>query len=131
MFIHPPACWTDGGTPDGFPEGATLQLDPDLDLDTINLTPAGRTIAAALQQYGAVCVDGCGGNVVCAEGLYGHPGKSWDGLLDSHVIEPLGYEHFRVLRMERVIYKGDDRHKGRSAAELLAARHTSASGDGQ
>jgi hypothetical protein len=110
QFVHPPACWTDGPVRGGFPEGAVLQLDPDLDLDRFALSPAGRTIARAWQRYGAVCVDGCGGNVLYAEGLYGHPGRSWDGVLTSRDVEALGYDHFRVLFMENVIRKGDTRH---------------------
>ena len=41
------------------PEGARVQLDPAVDLSTV---PAGyqRTIAAALQEYGAFCVDNGG-----------------------------------------------------------------------
>jgi len=76
----------------------------------LKLSPAGRTIARAWQNYGAVCVDGCGGNVIYAEGLYGHPGRSWDGLLTHHDVESLGYDHFRVLHMDKIIRNGDTRH---------------------
>ncbi|MEI8243952.1 MAG: hypothetical protein WCI17_11835 [bacterium] len=110
QFVYPPACWTDGSIPGGLPEGAVLQLDPHLDLSRLSLSPAGRTIARALQVYGAVCVDFAGGNVIYAEGLYGHRDRSWKGLLDAREIESLGYQHFRVLDMGRTIPFGDDGH---------------------
>jgi hypothetical protein len=42
------------------PEGARLRLDPDLDLDTLELTAAERTIARALQVYGMYLADNGG-----------------------------------------------------------------------
>ena len=110
QFVYPPACWTDGPIPGGLPEGATLQLDPTLDLEQFPLSPAGRVLARAMQVYGAVCVDGAGGNVIYAEGLYGSPDKNWDGLLTHEALEPLGYPHFRLLRMDGLIQQGDVRH---------------------
>ena len=44
-----------------------------------------------MQRYGAVNVDVALGNVLYGEGLYGHPDKSWDGLLtgnDLRCIDP-------------------------------------------
>ena len=108
QFVYQPACWTDGSIPGGLPEGAVLQLDPHLDLSRLSLSAAGRTIARALQAYGAVCVDFAGGNVIYAEGLYGHRDRSWKGLLDVREIESLGYQHFRVLDMGRTIPFGAD-----------------------
>ncbi len=54
-----PAQQTDGRSTgaDAIPVGARIQLDPRLDLDAIaGLTPGERTIAEALQTYGAYCV---------------------------------------------------------------------------
>lgn len=50
----PPATSSDGHSthPGAIPEGARLQLDPELDLDTLALKPWQRTIARALQEYG-------------------------------------------------------------------------------
>ena len=49
-----PATSSDGRTAGAgaLPEGARLQLDPALDLDTLVLTPYERAIAEAMQQYG-------------------------------------------------------------------------------
>lgn len=62
MWRHP-AQQTDGKLtgPDTIPVGARIQLDPALDLDAIpGLTPGERTIAVALQTYGAYCVGASG-----------------------------------------------------------------------
>lgn len=59
-----PATHTDGRSRDAtaIPEGARLQLDPSLDLNSIpDMSPGERTIAQAMQTYGAYAVD-CGGS---------------------------------------------------------------------
>lgn len=109
-FVYPPACWTDGSVPGGIPEGAVVQLDPQLDLRPLGLSPTGQIIARALQTYGAVCVDFAGGNVIYAEALHGKPELSWDGLLDARDIERLGYQHFRVVDMGTPQIGGDTGH---------------------
>ncbi len=105
-FVHP-ATWTDGAQDDGPREGCVIQLDPDLDLDDFDLSPGGRVIARAMQEYGAVDVDGARGNVVYAEGLYGQPGRSWDGLLTPHDLRCIPLKHYRILEMTGVVEKGD------------------------
>jgi hypothetical protein len=54
-----PATASDGWStvPGAIPEGARLQLDPNLDLDALGLTPWQKTIARALQEYGMYLVD--------------------------------------------------------------------------
>jgi hypothetical protein len=107
QFVYPPACWTDGGWRDGFPEGAILQLNPDLDLATLNLSPAALTIARALQEYGAVCVDVSGGHCLYGQGLYSDPHhRTWQNLLEENALIHVGFEHYRVLHMENVIPQG-------------------------
>lgn len=104
LYVYPPAVWTDGILKPsaqevfGLPEGAQIQLDPNLDLDQFKLTPAARAIAKALQVYGAVNMDYAGAVTLYAEGLYGHKDKSWDGLLWTKIISDIGLEHFRVLK---------------------------------
>lgn len=55
----PPATESDGDGMIGnlLPEGARLQLDPSIDLGSLNLTRHERTIAKALQTYGMYLVD--------------------------------------------------------------------------
>ncbi|MGV9793147.1 hypothetical protein [Gordonia sp. NPDC003422] len=57
-----PARHTDGTStrPDCLPEGARLQLDPTIDLTTLQVPTAQRAIALALQKYGGFVV-GIGG----------------------------------------------------------------------
>jgi hypothetical protein len=70
-----PATESDGITNsvDALPLGARLQLDPMLDLDSLNLTPYERTIARAMQIYGIWLVDTGGESGI---GLYAIDPKS-------------------------------------------------------
>lgn len=106
-----PASWGDGFVPDGIPEGALVQLDPNLDLDQFELTPGERVVAVALQEYGAVLVDVAVGTPLYAEGLWGHPDKSWDGILHewNEGINTIPIEHFRILEVGETVKAGDAR----------------------
>jgi hypothetical protein len=107
QYIFPPACWTDGGWPGGLPEGAVVQLDPALDLDRLRLSPAAKTVARALQEYGAVNVDVCGGHCLYGQGLYADPlGRSWTGLLECNELSGITLDHYRVLNMENLVFEG-------------------------
>ncbi|MFT4166118.1 MAG: hypothetical protein QM650_12830, partial [Microlunatus sp.] len=58
--VRTPAIKTDGDSQrsDCIPEGARIQLDPSIDLDTIaGLTRGERAVAEALQVYGAYVID--------------------------------------------------------------------------
>lgn len=103
-----PATWGDGKTPGGIPEGAVLQLDPALDLDRFPLSPAARTIARALQEYGMVDVDWGKGAGIYAEGLWGHPDRSWAGLLGDQDLVAIPFKHYRLLKLPPVTPKGFD-----------------------
>ncbi len=123
-FVHPPACWTDGGWDEGLPEGAVVQLDPALDLDSLGLSPSGRVVARALQAYGAVCVDVCGGHALYGEGLYADDrGRTWRGLLSENDVVGIPLDHFRVLKMEGIVRQGMGRRQpdGIYAGEVPAA----------
>jgi len=105
-----PAAWTDGFTPDGIPEGALLQLDPALDLSGFDLLPGERVVARALQEYGMVLVDVAQGSTLYAEGLWGHPGRSWKGVLrKSEGIKSIPVERYRLLEFGPVTRQGDAR----------------------
>ncbi|MEW5941916.1 MAG: hypothetical protein AB1750_19810, partial [Chloroflexota bacterium] len=60
-----PATESDGESTDSgaIPEGARIQLDPSLDLDSLDLTPYEKTIAKALQEYGMILGDNSGGGI--------------------------------------------------------------------
>jgi hypothetical protein len=107
-----PAAWTDGFTEGGIPEGTVIQLDPGLDLSAFPLTPEERIVCAALQRYGMVLVDLAQGQPIYAEGLWGHPGKSWKGKLrSSGGLSTIPYRHYRMLKMGPVTHEGDGRSK--------------------
>lgn len=109
-FVYP-AAWADGYTPGGIPEGAVIQLDPELDLTQFELTAGELIVAKALQEYGAVFVDVAQGTPLYAEGLWGHPEKSWDGILrewDAGICT-IPIDHYRILKVGTTIKKGDSR----------------------
>jgi len=110
-FVYP-ASWTDGYVEGGIPEGAVIQLDPNLDLEQFKLTKEEVVVAIALQKYGMVVVDIAQGQPIYAEGLWGHPDKSWEGKLrewNHQGIDAIPYKNYRILKVENAINKGDIR----------------------
>jgi len=108
QFVFP-ATWTDGFEDGGLPEGAVMQLDPALDLRQYDLSPAARALARAMQVYGMVNLDNAGGNVVYAEGLYGKPELTWDGILSPDELERIPLDKYRVIKLGSLIELGDSR----------------------
>lgn len=108
-----PAAWTDGFTEGGIPEGTVIQLDPTLDLSQFELTREERIVCVALQRYGMVLVDIAQGQPVYAEGLWGHPGKSWDGKLPhgNCGITRIPFNRYRMLKSGPATHEGDGRSK--------------------
>lgn len=64
----------------GIPMGGRIQLDPTWDVENSGLSPAGRVIARALQEYGAFCGDYAGANVLYAENSPAAV-AAWQGVL--------------------------------------------------
>lgn len=104
-----PAIWTDGFIVGGIPEGSVIQLDPKLDLSKFDLYPEELAIAKAMQKYGMVIVDIAGANTLYGEGLWSQPGKSWDGKVREIEggISSIPLDHYRILKVAKVIKKGD------------------------
>ena len=104
----PPATESDGESTDqdALPEGARLRLDPTLDLNTLSLTPAERTIAVAMQTYGMFLTDRGGGPTI---GLYAVAPRSvrenpYAGLLPDEDFPDLAgipLDKFQVLKLPR------------------------------
>lgn len=97
-----PATASDGRVNDSgaLPEGARLQLDPNLDLDQLDLMPYQRTIAKAMQTYGIVLGDTGGAFGLYAVGRQGFPGNPYEGVLpdeDFPSLSPIPTDRFRVL----------------------------------
>ena len=109
-FVYP-ATWTDGYVEGGIPEGAVIRLNPQLDLSQFDLTKEETVIAIALQEYGMVIVDIAQGQPIYAEGLWGHPGKSWEGKLREWDggIGSIPYKNYQIMNVENAIKKGDNR----------------------
>ena len=101
-----PAVASDGSVDDpaALPMGAHLQLDPDLDLDALDLEPWERTIAVALQTYGMYLGDTGSGIALSMLHAYSFGGNPYEGLLPEEAITEgdifltkLPPESFRVL----------------------------------
>ncbi|MGQ9406679.1 hypothetical protein [Mycolicibacterium gilvum] len=102
-----PAIKTDGTYrgADCVPAGARLRLDPDVDIDALNLGPAERVIARALQTYGAFVVDSGGAALSVAferdtDAAADSPGATYEEgelLWDYSKIGNLPWERLQVL----------------------------------
>ncbi len=101
-----PATSSDGTVddPTALPMGAHLQLDPNLDLNTLNLQPWERTIAQALQTYGMYCADTGFGITLSMLHGYSFQGDPYAGLLPPEAydgwafLNKLPAQSFRVLQ---------------------------------
>ena len=85
------------------PEGARLQLDPSLDLDALGLSGYERTIARALQRYGAYMGD-TGGNGISLYALHPQSTRSnpYGGALPDETypsLDGIPFDRMRVLRL--------------------------------
>ena len=100
-----PASWADGMYKGGIPEGAVLQLDPNLDLSQFDLLPGEIIVARALQKYGMVLVDVASGQSIYAEGLWGRSNADWKGLLrpQEDGLKAIKFKHYRVLEVSKSI----------------------------
>lgn len=126
-FCTPPAIWTDGWRPGGIPEGIVMQLDPAADIDGLGLSRAGRIVARALQEYGAVLVDYAGATTLYAQGENRSQGDAaavrdtggicWDDILQEWDLQALRASSFRFLAPKQVTCKGSHPvyHNGMSA----------------
>lgn len=104
--FYPPAVWTDGAYPNGIPEGALLQLDPEIDLEAFGLTREEKIIAKALQEYGAVMTDYAGGVTLYGEGLWSSKDKSWNGILDENGLRKIPFNKYRFIESGTKVEKG-------------------------
>jgi hypothetical protein len=97
-----PAVASDGThtDPGAIPEGAHLQLDPNLDLSTLNLTPWQRVVARSIQDYGMYLTDTGGGVAIPAQET--RQGQKYPWGPDAYVYLPQTLlAHLRVLTLPR------------------------------
>ncbi|MCR4405518.1 MAG: hypothetical protein NUW24_01130 [Anaerolineae bacterium] len=84
---------------DAIPIGARLQLDPSLNLDTLGLSPGGKVVARAMQEYGVYVGDNSYGLSLYAESFYGKPEDPWKELLKENDLVKLPINKLRVLKL--------------------------------
>ena len=94
-----PATKSDGAGEAGadLPEGARLQLDPDLtdeELGDLGCTGPCLTVAHALQEYGMFVIDNSGRPKVMFEF---EATAGWGDVIDESTVSPIPLERFRVL----------------------------------
>jgi len=96
-----PATVSDGrsSAPGAIPEGARVQLDPSLDLDSLHLTPWQKTIARALQQYGMFLVDTGGAFALRVQHAGSTPLRYPWGMADYAYMPQELVPHLRVLKL--------------------------------
>lgn len=99
-----PASKTDGSSSNTYaiPEGARLQLDPSLDVNSISgLSATGKMIARALQVYGAYVIDYSGSNKIYPES---NLTASWGTTLTASTVSPIPASRLRVLQLPAGFY---------------------------
>jgi len=100
-----PANRTDGGNadPHALAEGTRLRLDPDLDVDALQLTPIATMVAKAAQTYGFIVTDTAGAVNVGAQlgqPLEDDPGfwtRQLQGVPPYQVLRGFPWEHLQAL----------------------------------
>jgi hypothetical protein len=118
-----PASKTDGnsGLPYAIPEGARLQLDPQLteaDFDRMGLDRTGKIIARALQKYGMFLIDVSGRPKIYVENLNDNPFNTQNWIdpelnLTSTAIANIPVDSFQVLALPKAYW---DKEAAASAA---------------
>ena len=105
-LCSPPASRTDGygyGV-EYIPEGARIQLDPTLDLDSLGLSEGSKTVAKAMQQYGMIVGINSGTFKVFFQNL-GTDAKAWEKYDHFHDLQNIPVENFRILKCNIVTKK--------------------------
>jgi hypothetical protein len=102
-----PANRTDGfvSSESAIPEGLRLRLDPTIDVDSLDLTPAARIVARALQTYGMVVRDKSGsvtfyGENVVAEGRSDPYPALFGGVPRYDVLDGIPWHRLQALPMD-------------------------------
>lgn len=97
--VYPPAATSDGRNYDtwAIPEGARIQLDPSLDLDSLGLSRTAKIIAKAMQDYGIVVAESGGTWHIYAEHTFT---ANWGSDMNSGILSPLSnlsYNPWRIV----------------------------------
>lgn len=79
------------------PEGARIQLNPGLNLDSLRLSRDAKLVARALQKYGAYVVENASGFPLSFQNL-GSDGGKWNTFPGLDDISKIPLKEFRVLK---------------------------------
>jgi hypothetical protein len=91
----------------GIPCGGHVQLDPNLNLDSLGLSRAGRIVAEALQRYGAFVGDYSGAISIYAENSAAAQAH-WEGVLQTYEFaNKLDLSKLRVLKFGTITDDGN------------------------
>lgn len=106
--FRPPALKSDGRSdrPDCLPEGARVQLDPDLDLAALKLSPGELAVATAMQRYGGFVMDVAATplsvsfelDTTAAPGTLGQTYRKAGFRWDYDAMERIPWDRLRVLQ---------------------------------
>jgi hypothetical protein len=108
-----PAQRTDGESACRFapPEGARFRLDPAVDVESLDLPPAAKTIAHAVQRYGMIVGDQSGAVAFAAQGTRGMESDPYPelfgGLTPWDLIARFPWSRLQLVRMDLVTF-GDE-----------------------
>lgn len=91
-------------SPDGILEGQRIQLNPDLNLDQYNLSPAAKLVAEALQKYVAFMTDNSPALSLYFENLGAGEHTRWEAL-NIWSITKIPLEEFRILKCPEIKVK--------------------------
>jgi hypothetical protein len=92
-----PALTTDAnGVPGGVPNGTRLQLDPNLDLDSLGLGREARIVAEALQEYGAFVIERTSGFALYFQSNQNLPSDPYASMNFSGLDQKL-HDHWQVV----------------------------------
>ncbi|UUY03507.1 hypothetical protein LRS13_23020 [Svornostia abyssi] len=101
-----PANGTDGATeePDAIPEGARFRLDPDLDVDALDVPEMTKIMARAAQRYGVVVTNRGGAVAFWAEDPSQYDGDPYEDLLDgsspAEVAQAFPFDRLQTLKLQ-------------------------------
>jgi hypothetical protein len=112
-YWGPYPCETFGGGGNKNPNppqgGMRIQLDPSVNIDALGLSPPGKVVARALQEYGMISADSAGPRDfdIYFESLDFRPDKvSWRGLLPGDLYK-IPKDRLRVVESPRPPFSGN------------------------
>ncbi|MBN2092652.1 hypothetical protein JW964_23730 [candidate division KSB1 bacterium] len=95
--------------PQFIPEGARIQLNPSLNLDSLRLSRDAKLVARTLQKYGAYVVENASGFPLSFQNL-GSDGGKWKNFPGLDDLSKIPLKEFRVLKCPLVRKSSENKH---------------------